>query len=474
MGRVISVLVCQQRSYWRGFARSGNLTAGNQGVLLIVAGLAFYKYVRALSIAESEVHRGNTAMLERLLLMLFLAWLFPLFSSSRLSVKIRSLRQWPFVLAELFAIRAGSLLITPFAWLVVAASVAIALPLGQASHPFAGIVAAILFVMSSWLVGLTLAQLVSIAVWRKVLSAAILGLTAIGFYMVRGSLVNFRALSFLPARFVSQAANGEGIANSLVALTALVVVVIGCALWSFRASLNQVDTPNLRSRYNLTLLPGKTGPLSVKDLRYSRKLLDTYLGLFGSGLGCFYFVIAETASPEVFWIFIIFVFFPNASLAFNSFGLDSQSGLDRYALLPVPGREIVYSKNVAYMIALIIQLIPLFAFALWRLDFRFVLFGMLQALLLGLAYLAWGNFVAVTHRFKMEFYRFSSGGAPIDALAGVIFSTLPGAVAIQLFDEQLWWVSLVMLVGYGVLYWFSLAWSGRRVDRGLLMKNATR
>ena len=129
MGRLSSILICQWRAYWRRFARSGNLTAGNQGIMLIIALIVFYKYIQALTVAANELHRGKTAMLERLLVGLFLAWLFPLLSSSRLSVATRSLRQWPLTLTELFIIRSGSQLITPFAWLIVTASLAIAYPL---------------------------------------------------------------------------------------------------------------------------------------------------------------------------------------------------------------------------------------------------------------------------------------------------------------------------------------------------------
>jgi hypothetical protein len=48
----------------------------------------------------------------------------------------------------------------------------------------------------------------------------------------------------------------------------------------------------------------------------------------------------------------------------------------------------------------------------------------------------------------MQFFRFSSGGSPIDALVGVLFGTAPGAIAILLFGRKLWWVVIAMLVLY--------------------------
>ena len=115
------------------------------------------------------------------------------------------------------------------------------------------------------------------------------------------------------------------------------------------------------------------------------------------------------------------------------------------------------------------QVLPLMLFALWRLSVEIVAYGILEAALVALAYLTWGNMVAVNQRFKMEFYRFSSGGSPIEGLVGVIFGTLPGAIAIQLFVQGLWWVSVLMLFTYATFYWFSSIAAGRKVDRGLLI-----
>lgn len=462
MGRLSSILICQWRAYWRRFARSGNLTAGNQGIMLIIALIVFYKYIQALTVAANELHRGKTAMLERLLVGLFFAWLFPLLSSSRLSVATRSLRQWPLTLTELFIIRSGSQLITPFAWLIVTASLAIAYPLSQSANPLRGMLAGFLFIVSSWLIGLTVAQLLSIAVWRKVFVVVVFVVPVFGFYVVKGSSVQW--LKVQPARFVAEVAIGERSVVNFLILGVLLVFVVCAALWSFRESLEHVESPAAKPKTINRFFIGKTGPLSAKDLRYFAKLLDPYFGLLAAGVGCFYLAIADVPQREVFWIFMIFIFFPNASLTFNPFGLDSRFGLERYALFPISGREVVSSKNLAYVVTMTIQILPLLLFAIWRIEISIVAYGILEAALLALAYLTWGNLFAARHRFKMEFYRFSSGGSPIDALVGVIFSTLPGAVSILLFVNGLWWVSGLMLIGYAGLYWLSLERCGRKLD----------
>jgi len=405
-------------------------------------------------------------MLERLLLGILLVWLFPLMSNARLSVTTRAIRHLPLSLKQLFIIKSVSLLIPPFAWIVVGASLGISYSLLHAPNPLPGISAALLFILLSWLTGLTVAQLMSIAFWRTV--GVIIVVAGVFFAGSRNSSNILQLLSYSPGTFVSHAALGEQVWSQLLKLGILTVLAFAAALWSFRSSLESTEPSSSRKSRSSQLFLGKTGPLSAKDFRYFRRLLDPYFGLLAGALGCFYLLSADTPTPEVFWIFIVLVFFPNAILTFNAFGLDSQSVIDRYALLPLSGREIIWSKNKAYVVTMLFELAPLFVLAMWRLGPSTVFFGIIEAALLSLAYLIWGNTIAVTHRFKMQFYRFSSGGSPIDALAGVIFGSVPGAIALQVFGGSKWWVALIMLIVYGVLYWCSLTWSGRKVEQGIL------
>ena len=410
-------------------------------------------------------------MLERLLLGILLVWLFPLMSNARLSVTTRAIRHLPLSLKQLFIIKSVSLLIPPFAWIVVGASLGLSYSLAHAPNPLPGISAALLFILLSWLTGLAVAQLMSIAFWRTVgVIIVAASLFFAGFYRVgpRSLSSILPLLSFSPVTTVARAALGERVWFQLLILGILTVLAFAAALWSFRSSLESTEPSSSQKSRSSLLFLGKTGPLSAKDFRYFRRLLDPYFGLLAGALGCFYLLSADTPTPEVFWIFIVLVFFPNAILTFNAFGLDSQSVIDRYALLPLSGREIIWSKNRAYVVTMLFELAPLFVLAMWRLGPSTVFFGIIEAALLSLAYLIWGNTIAVTHRFKMQFYRFSSGGSPIDALAGVIFGSVPGAIALQVFGGSKWWVALIMLIVYGVLYWCSLTWSGRKVEQGIL------
>ena len=404
-------------------------------------------------------------MLERLLLGILLVWLFPLMSNARLSVTTRAIRHLPLSLKQLFIIKSVSLLIPPFAWIVVGASLGISYSLAHAPNPLPGISAALLFILFSWLTGLTVAQLISVAFWRSV--GAIIVVAGVFFAGSRTSSSILQLLSYSPGTLVSHAALGEQVWSQLLILAVLTVLALAAAVWSFQSSLDSVEPSSSQKSRRSLLFLGKTGPLSAKDFRYFRRLLDPYFGLLAGALGCFYLLSADTPTPEVFWIFIVLVFFPNAILTFNAFGLDSQSVIDRYALLPLSGREIIWSKNRAYVATMLLELAPLFVLGTWRLGPSTVVLGIIEAALLSLAYLIWGNTIAVTHRFKMQFYRFSSGGSPIDALAGVIFGSVPGAIALQVFGGSKWWVALIMLIVYGVLYWCSLTWSGRKVEQGI-------
>ncbi len=161
-------------------------------------------------------------------------------------------------------------------------------------------------------------------------------------------------------------------------------------------------------------------------------------------------------------------FVPNASVAFNCFGLDNRSGLDRYTLLPVNGKEIMLSKNLGFITVIGVQLLLIILPAGWRLGLGVAALGFVQAALLALAYMTWGNWMSVNHPFKMQFFRLSSGGAPVDVLGRVVFGCVPGVVAIKLFHENkpgVLWKIILMLLLYGALYLCSVIWAGRNFER---------
>jgi hypothetical protein len=471
MGRIGTIFQLQWQAYWRRFVRPGSLKTSNEGILLIISILVLFKYFQALKIAGLELANGKHAMFEKLLLAIFVVWLFPLMSKSRLKISTKALRQFPLTLKELFLIKVSSLFIPVYVWMIVGSSLALIAPLTKAPYPIAGILAVFLFTVGSFFFGLTLAHLLKVPLWRRLLFLATTILfLALAVYVVRSheTLQTIRGLSFLPASLVVRVVIGAESWWPIISLFAA-TVVLGClALWSFRVSLEVVESSSAQGSSSLKFFPGKTGPLSHKDIRYFRKLLDYYLGLVASAIGCLYLLIGDAPSNEVVWILIIVVFFLNSIMAFNSFGLDYGPSLDRYRLFPLNGTEVLRSKNVAFLTLVALELLPMFLLAFWKLGLMAVMFGAIEVALLGLGYMTCGNIFSVNDRFRLEFYRFSSGGSPIDGFVGVVLSTLPAGIAIKFFGSQLWWVTLPMLMLCFALYVISLRWSGGRTERLIL------
>jgi hypothetical protein len=254
-------------------------------------------------------------------------------------------------------------------------------------------------------------------------------------------------------------------------LLMLNLLTLAAAWWSFRQSLVNEHKAGSRRRIDSILfgLPGAAGGLAAKDFRYFRRLLDPYFGLLASALCCFYLVSSDAPSVSVAWVFIVIVFIPNAPLAFNSFGLDTRSGLDRYALLPATGATIMRGKNLAFLILIGIQVCPIILLASWRLGLSVGGLGLVEAASLATAYLAWGNWMSITLPTKMRFFRLApaSGSLP-EIIAGVVFGSLPGVLTVYVLrtkTEGAIWAALLILLLCGVLYLLATIRSGRRFEQ---------
>ena len=480
MDRVKTLLRYERRGYWRRFSRSG-LRAGNQGIILILTAFIAIKYLQLLVTASARVEKGNPKLLVQLLGAIFLVWLFPLAGNARQTFASRKWLHLPLSLKERFLLRSLSLMLPPSVWLVIAGSFAICYPLAHAPNPAAGIVAGLLFIAMAWLTGLTISHLLSFVAWRKLLWIAglvVLGLAGLHI-MRRGTTNALLSLQFLPATLVSRAAMGDAGAapkwtTTLISIATLGILSVAggvAALWSLKKSLEVAPqtAPQKMLVVSARFIPGRLGGLVAKDFRYFCRLLDTYLGLAAAILGCVYLLVADAPSAGVFWSFIVATFLGNAAVAFNSFGLDDRAGLDRYTLLPLSGKAILLSKNLAYAIIVLAEILPMLIIAGWKLGAVTSALGIVQAAALAGAYLAWGNWMSVNHPLKMQFFRFAnSGAALVDAMGGIFFGSLPGIVLIYVWqtrDAGAVGATAFILLLTGGLYFLSVRRFGKRFEQ---------
>lgn len=460
------------------------MNAGNQGILLIFAILILARYLQALHTAAGELTQGRPRVFQSLLFAIFLVWMFPLVSSARSDNSLRKLQHLPLTQRELFLLKLLTLLFPPYSWIVLGGSLAISYPMLRAPNRTAGLTATFLFIAFSAFTGLTVAQLLSRSVFRKLFFAALLLSGLFVFYLTQTDGVA-RVLSlaaYLPATLVISAALATNPWAAVLALGVLTTLAFFAALGSFKLSLETTQKRRTRkwARFGLlasslggslasSLRLGAVGGLAAKDFRYFRRLLDPYLGVLVAALGCLYLLTATVASAGVFQIFLLSVFVPNSALAFNLFGLDNRAVMDRLKLMPVTGRSVLLSKNLAFVMIVGLQVLPLILLACWRLGPLAGALGTLEAAALTAMYLAWGNRMSVNHASRMLFFQFSSStGALLEAMAGIVFGSLPGVVFIYSLraggGDSAWKIAAVVFVS-GAFYFVSVWRAGIRFEQ---------
>ncbi len=140
--------------------------------------------------------------------------------------------------------------------------------------------------------------------------------------------------------------------------------------------------------------PGRLGQLIRANLRQMATVLDTWVALLISLGAAVWRISARQPDPAAFPVLSILVALALSTYAQCLFGLDSQSGLTRYRLLPIHGWEILVAKDAAYLAVLLVLLLPL---------------DIPAGLTFGLVSLAVGRYPAVRERLVVERWRFTGG-----------------------------------------------------------------
>lgn len=469
MDRITAVLKLQWRAYWRRFRGSTNLRANNAGAVVLIGGLLAVRFFQQLPLAASQLSHGETTRYEALLIAVFVAWMVPVMGESRRSIASRSLLHFPLTSLQLFAIRVGSVFCSPVSWIVFALSLALVYPIAVTAHPFAGFIGLLVFLLLGLFVSLTITHLLQGVLARRFALVVLLtGSVAAGFIWVGKQTQLVGSLrSLLPDRLAVAAAASSTPFRAVGILIVITAFFAAMAFWSFTLTLYAQQSPRAPRSVFFTQLPGKFGGLLRKDLRYSSRLLDLYLVLPIVILFDIYLASDAAPSAIAFSIVIGVLFFPCMAIAFNCFGFDSALGFDRYTLFPLSGKQKLISKNLAFttmMLALFATNLPL---VWWRLGLRVSLPGLLEFAAVALAYLSCGNWFSVKQPYKMQFYRFASGGSLVDLVIGILFASLPAAVTVYLFATEdagaSWKIAGVTLVSLA-LYLFSLSRAGRTLE----------
>ena len=472
MDRVAAILQLQWRAYWRRFRGSANLRANNAGVLVLFGGLAAVRFLQQLPLVAAQLANGETIRYETLLIVVFLAWMVPVISESRHSISTRSLLHLPLTLGELFLIRVGSVFCSPLSWIIFALSLTLSYPLAATTHPVTGAIGLATFLLLGLFVSLTITHLLQGALVRRLTFAGLLAASVLGglIWVEKQTQIAASIKPLLPHRLAVAAASSPAPIRSVAALIAIAVVFAFLAFWTFTLTLqSQHSRRSQRPTFLLTQLPGKFGGLLKKDLRYSSRLLDLYLVL--PIVILFNMYLASDAAPFTiaFAIILAALFFPCITIAFNCFGLDSALGLDRYTLFPLTGKEKLFSKNLAFAVLMLPLCATILPLAFWRLGTRAGVVGLIEFAALVLAYLAYGNWLSVKQPFKMQFYRFASGGSLVDMVLGIIFSSVPPALTVYLVAVEdggaIWKVALIALL-FLVFYLLSVSRAARVLEAG--------
>lgn len=469
MDRVTAILKCQWRAYWRRFRGSTSLRAGNVGILVLFGGLASLRFLQQLPLVASQLERDQTARYETLLNVVFFAWMVPVMGESRRSISSRALLHFPLRSSELFLIRDGSVFCSPLSWIVVALSLTLSLPVAVTQHPVTGMIGLLALLLLGLFVSLTITHLLQGAFARRLSFVVLLALSVGAGLLWLQKQTQFATTlrAILPHRLAVDAATSSTPVRSVIVLLALTAFFAVLAFWTFKLTLHSQQTRRSQRLFGLTQLPGKFGGLLKKDLKYSSRLLDVYLVLPIIILFNMYLLSDPAPSAIAFAIIIAVLFFPCLSIVFNCFGLDSALAFDRYTLFSLSGKEKLFSKNLAFAVLMFGVLVTILPLAWWRIGSRVTLIGLMEFVAMTSAYMFCGNWFSVRQPFRMQFYRFASGGSLVDMVIGILIASAPAAFTVYLFaieDGRIGWklagVTLLCLA----LYLLSLSRSARVLE----------
>jgi len=477
MAGIALILTYQWRAFWRRFIRTRHRAQFFLTVLAVLGWASVAILPASLSRAAQELAAGQTTSMDAVLWTFCGLWLFVLVEDASVSLTSRHLRTFPIDVGRLLIVRILSIFCSPVAVLIALGSVISLWPFLFARQTVLGGAAALLLFALALGSGMSVSHLLGVPELRRKLLAPVAVIsTVLGAVFFTQGLPSIEQLPAVVAvspphlvSAVSVAATPSAAMIPLFTLVAISAVVVSLLFWSFRRSVFAQSDKKAAGRAADSVLwfPGRFGGLVRKEQHEFRKLLDPWPGLL--------LVVAVSVAslfgplpPIVRQAIIVIVFVMNTNVIMNCFGLNSSAELNRYAILPLRGKDVLLIKNLGLTVIVAAQLTLLILTAVWRSGLLEAAAEVLLATVLLLSHLAWGNLVSVTSPFKMQFYRFTSHGEPLTAMAGSTIGSAPGIVVLFLLHSDSSWPAAtmagVLLLSLAV-YLVSLHHSGRSFER---------
>lgn len=222
-----------------------------------------------------------------------------------------------------------------------------------------------------------------------------------------------------------------------------------------------------RRATSIARLPGRLGPLVQKEQRAVSSVLDVWMVLLMSlaAAAIAFFAAFSSTSRQATFVIVCAM---NANVTLNCLGLDRPAALTRYFILPIRGKDLFLTKNVAVAVFVAVQLMLLLAIGAFQSGVIQLGRDILVALVLVLSHLAWGNLVSVYEPRRTEPYRFASSADPVTMLVTMLIGSAPG-VAVMLLLRSHSRMAPLAIAGIVLLtmaaYYGSLRFAGESFER---------
>jgi hypothetical protein len=187
--------------------------------------------------------------------------------------------------------------------------------------------------------------------------------------------------------------------------------------------------------------PEPLNHLIRKNLRGMLSTLDFYAALLLSLAALAYRIWGPPLPPDALMPLTLLVIVALSSYAQCLFGLDGESGMERYRLLPIRGWQVLLAKDAAFVALAFLVVLPLAPLA-----------GFGAALVA----LAVGHHATVNHQREQIRWRFSAGAPVVEGLVQCALIATAGSSV----EHSAW-----MLAPCTAAWAGSVCWYGRQWDR---------